>query len=189
MIGKFHIIEIIKDGHRSLYTDIDGYVRSKLSKILMFDILPLLIALLMVFLSNFSEKLSSFSSDILTGISIFSGLLFSVIIVIVDKAKVRKAEMIDNKNDEIKIHLSKYLLFSEQLVSQISLAIFTSFLVIISLISSLISIQNIDIPVFIIESLSFLGVVSIIYFSIQFFILLLVIISGMYSIFVSEISN
>jgi|SRR5690554_491469 len=189
MIGKFHILEVIKDGHKSLYTDIDGYIRNKASKIIIFDLAPIIISFVLFFMTDFSQHLKEFSSDILTGISIFSGLLFSLIIVIVDKAKTRKTELINNKNDEIKNYVNKYLRFSEQLISQISLSIIYSFTIIIILILSSISIDFFEVPLILNKILFSMGIITIVYFSIQFFILLLIIISGMYSVFISDISE
>lgn len=189
MLRKLHIWEIIKNGHKSLYHEIDGYKGNVIVKFLLFDLSPLIVSLFFVFFSNFHYKLEEFSSDILSGLSLFSGLLFSLIVVIVDKAKARKGSLLSSKNEEEKNYLSKYLLYSEQLITQISLSIIYSFSIIILLVLTQIQIENIPIPINIILFLYFAGITLITYFSIQFFILILIIISGMYSVFINELDN
>lgn len=189
MLNKLHLWEIIKNGHISLYHEIDGHKGSVRQKIIVFDFLPVVISFGLYFLTNFQSKLPEFSSDILSGLSIFSGLLFSLIVVIVDKAKTRKATLLSSENEEEKNYLTKYLLYSEQLVTQISLSIIYAFIVILLLILSLIRLENLNIPIEIMTIMSSIGIFLITYFSIQFFFLILLIISGMYSIFINDIDN
>ena len=189
MLNKLHLKEIVKSGHKSLYYEIDGHKGSLLQKIIFFDIFPIIISFGLYFFTNFQTMLPDFSSDILSGLSLFSGLLFSLIVVIVDKAKARKATLIASVNEEEKNYLTKYLLYSEQLVTQISLSIIYAFIVILLLIMGLIKLENCNISTEIIEIMSSVGMILITYFSIQFFILILLIISGMFSIFINDIDS
>lgn len=187
MLNKLHLREIFVNGHKSLAKEIDGQKGNILQKILIFDFLPVVISFFLFFYTNFQSMLPQFSSDILSGLSLFSGLLFSLIVVIVDKAKTRKANLLASSNEEEKNYLSKYLIYSEQLVTQISLSILYAFIVIFLLIFIRISLTNFNITHEFSTVLSTIGIILITYFSIQFLILILIIISGMFSIFINEI--
>lgn len=189
MLNKLHLREIIKNGHKSLYHEIDGHKGSVWQKIAVFDFSPFVISMGLYFLTNFQSKLPEFSSDILTGLSMFSGLLFSLIVVIVDKAKARKATLMTSENEEEKNYITKFLLYSGQLVTQISLSIIYAFIIIILLIINLIRIENLNISFEIMSIISLVGILLITYFSLQFLILILLIISGMYSVFIDDIHN
>lgn len=189
MLNKLHLCEIIKSGHKSLYQEIDGHKGNLIQKILIFDITPIIISIGLFLFTNFQNMLPDFSSDILSGLSLFSGLLFSLIVVIVDKAKARKATLLASTNEEEKNYLTKYLLYSEQLVTQISLSIIYAFTVILLLILGLIRLENLEVSSQVISLMCSIGIILITYFSIQFFILILLIISGMYSIFINDIDS
>jgi hypothetical protein len=190
MKGKFHLKEIIVNAHKSLYKDVNNNTISLSAKVIGFDVFPGLLAGLIICLGNSINLLKDFSESLLTTFSLFSGLLFSLIIVLVDKAKSRKLDLIKNDNEESKNYLKRYLNFSEQLISQISFSIILSFVVIIILLCSQLKFDNEWFNNSSIKMLQlYLSSFTLFYFSIQFIILLAVIISGMFSVFLEEIDN
>lgn len=190
MKDKFHLKEIIVNAHKSLYKDVNNNTISLSAKVIGFDVFPGLLAGLIIFLGNSINLLKDFSESLLTTFSLFSGLLFSLIIVLVDKAKSRKLDLIKNENDESKNYLKRYLNFSEQLISQISFSIILSFVVIIVLLCSQLKLDNEWFNNSSIKTFQlYLSSFTLFYFSIQFIILLAVIISGMFSVFLEEIDN
>jgi hypothetical protein len=183
---NFRIIEIFLNAHSSLYTDIAGIVKRKykIRKIALFDILPGVIALLFVYNSNTIDKNSDLINYLLLTCSIFSGLLFSLMIVIVDKAKRMKEIKDETKEGEF-YHLKKYLRFSRQLITKISFTILISLLIII-LISCIKFSFGIEIE-WLTKSKIYVVSFLIYYFSVQFLILIINIISDMYDVFKEEI--
>lgn len=154
-------------------------------KILFFDLMPGIISLFIIISGNSIIKNDSLVNYILVTCSIFAGLLFSLIVVIVDKAKRKK----DTKNPAIEsefYYLMKYLRFSRQLITKISFAIVVAFIdiVLIALLSLDFQIQHAFLDTTTTVIIGFL----IFYFFIQFGILILNIISDMYDVFTEEIS-
>ena len=189
MTYNFHIVEIVRYAHKSLYTDINGN-RSGLGwKLFLFDILPLLLAVLLIWLGNDLSVIEEISTYLFTTLSLFAGLLFSLIVVIVDKAKSKKLQ-ITSQDEEVLNYYQRYMNFSEQLITQISFTILLSLGIILFLFG-----KQLEVDV----GYSFHAEVCkwtnrgldglIYYFSFQFLIMLLIIISGMYSVFLDELKE
>ena len=183
------IKQIFIESHKALYTEDNGTVSSKKKalKIIFFDVLPLLIALYLIWSNNILKTESALINNILTICSIFAGLLFSLIIVIVDKAKKIKEEKSTKKEHDF-YFLKRYLRFSKHLIVKISFTIIISLLIIVFaiLINLNFGLGNM-IPwgaaIYKNHFLSFF----IYYFSIQFILLILDIVSDMYDVFIEEI--
>lgn len=146
------IRQIVLSGRSAFYQDQDGHVvpYRKALLIAAFDILP--VVFLPFCIDN--DVLTSnkeFVSHGLTVISIFAGLMFSVIVVIADKAKKRKVDiqkkrdlLISSKgsakgtdsninaglNEEEINGVTRYLLFARGSISLISYAIILSLMII-----------------------------------------------------------
>ncbi|SFF19381.1 hypothetical protein [Sunxiuqinia elliptica] len=180
--------QILKEAHKALYTEDTGDVSTikKIVKIFVFDLFPGLVAIFLIFTDNILDSSSSLIGSILTTCSIFAGLLFSLIIVIVDKAKKIK----ETKNEEVLsefYYLKKYLRFSKHLITKISYTILISLLVIVF--SAFLNL-NFGLGKYIsFVSTYKLHIISffIYYFSIQFILLIIDIVSDMYDVFLEEI--
>lgn len=153
---------------------------------IVFDIVPLILSIWIVKLGNTIYSRTEFIDYLLLSCSIFAGLLFSLIIVIVDKAKKIKEEK-STKNQDDFYYLSRYLRFSKELITKISYAIITCIVIIL-----IICIRGIDLGVpisyLVVNKPEILSLI-LFYFSIQFGILIINIISDMYAVFSEEIGN
>jgi hypothetical protein len=179
---------IIIEAHTALFTEISGIVKPKARfyKILLFDILPGLIAFYIVYLGNFFSKDSVMINYIMTTCSIFAGLLFSLIIVIVDKAKKMKETKSKDTENEF-YYLSRYLRFSRHLITKIAFTIIVSLSIIILLIFANLKLGiGSLIPLFS-DTKKYIISFCVIYLSIQFIYLIVNIISDMYDVFLEEI--
>ena len=183
------IKNIIKEAQVALYTDDDGNKRpyGVVKMVLLFHLLPLAVAIYFVCGGNILKGESPLVDNILVICSIFSGLLFSLIIVIVDKAKKIKVE-VNTKFEDQKGYMTRYLNFSKHLIVKISYAILISILIIALCIllnidlfseSTLLSVQNLKAPVV---------SILVLYFAIQFLLLIIDIVSDMYDVFLDEIN-
>lgn len=182
--------QIFIESHKALYTEDNGTViqKRRIFKIFLFDILPFIAALYMVLSNNIIKGDSDLIANILTICSIFAGLLFSLIIVIVDKAKKMKEEKNQEKESDF-YFLKKYLRFSKHLIVKIAFTIIVSLLIIV--LSATINIDfhiSTFLPKIAIYKGHFLSF-FIYYFSIQFILLILDIISDMYDVFLDEINT
>jgi len=181
---------IVKAAHKALFTEISGTVKpkAKRNKILLFDILPGLIAFFIIFKGNFLVKDSAMINYIMTTCSIFAGLLFSLIIVIVDKAKKIKETKSDKVENEF-YYLSRYLRFSRHLITKIAFTILVSLAIIILLILANLKLGIGNIIPILADTKKYIVSFLVIYFSIQFIYLIVNIISDMYDVFLEEIGT
>ena len=182
--------DIVYEAHTALFTEISGTVKPKAKyyKILVFDVIPGLIAFYIVFMGNFLEKGAVITNYIITTCSIFAGLLFSLIIVIVDKAKKMKETKSGQVENEF-YYLSRYLRFSRHLITKIAFTILLSLSIIILLIVANLKLGIGSLIPLLFDTKKYVISFFVIYLSIQFIYLIVNIISDMYDVFLEEIGK
>lgn len=124
------IYRIIKDGIKSLLYDIDGHRKSIIKIILFFVIVPLFVSLYIV---KFID-LSTIFDALLTCLSIFTALIFSVLFTVPDKLNQRIKDLQDKKDNATRGYLIRFYNFSKSFVQQISFVVILCFVLIILLI-------------------------------------------------------
>lgn len=130
MWTKIKISEIRKDAIHSLYKDYNGRVIKKKRVIWWyFYILPFIIMMMMLGFHLFVNK--DMASYFITGISIFAGLFFNLLLVVADKLNARKLLLENDTNEGTVNYVKRYRHFSEQLISQISYTIVLSIYIIL----------------------------------------------------------
>lgn len=130
------IIRIIKDGINSLFDNIEGNKNSKNKIRFIFIGIPLVIA---VYFRN--ENMSNIIDDLLSCLSIFTALIFSVLFIVPDKLSGRindlqekeKKEKEEEKNSTHN-YLIRYLNFSSIFIKQLSFTIVLCIVLIVLLI-------------------------------------------------------
>lgn len=190
----FHISEIIIETHKSLTRNKSNHKSKRIlyRKIIFFDVFPLILGTILFLLGNSIFSNENLVSYLLTTYSIFSALLFSLIIVIVDKAKKLKETLSLESQENIQ-YLKRYLLFSKNLITRISFTIVLSLILIFLLLLGTIEFSGLkkfvcDISRFI-EIWAVVVSMLVFYFSTQFFILIFQIVSSMYSVFIEELER
>lgn len=123
------IIRIIKGGIISLFYDIDGNKRSKFNVIFYFLIIPILVALYVK-----DKDLKDSIDVLLTCLSIFTALIFSVLFIVPDKLSQRIKDMRDRTDDGTHNYLIRFLNFSKIFVKQIAFIIILCLILIVLLI-------------------------------------------------------
>ncbi|MEP0984945.1 hypothetical protein [Ekhidna sp.] len=151
--------------------------------------IPAIVALTVVLLG--ASITSEISNYFITGISIFAGLFFNLLLVVADKMNVKKRILDLDSNEETKNYVIRYKHFSEQLISQISYAIVISLVLIILMFLThfgtwLSTIDAIDLTNFISFYIPILDTV-IFYFGVKFIIMLFVILSSMYVMLLDDL--
>mgnify|MGYP001088381890 CR=1 FL=1 len=119
---------IRKEAHGALYYDNRNRLIAKKWKLnLVYYALPIIISLILVLLNqNLTENSITY---FITGISIFAGLFFNLLIVVSDKMDKRKKQL-ESNFEPTNNYAKDYKLFSERLIASISYAILLSILVI-----------------------------------------------------------
>mgnify|MGYP003626455326 CR=1 FL=1 len=122
------LFDIRKEAHRSIYYDNRNRLNTSKCKLIFFYyVLPIIISLILVLLNH---KLTENSiTYFITGISIFAGLFFNLLIVVSDKMEKRKKQL-ESEFEPTSKYAKDYKLFSEGLIAAISYAIVLSILVI-----------------------------------------------------------
>lgn len=198
MLSETNLFLIIKDANKSLFTSIDGVIekKDKAIKLYIFDLLPTIISILIVISNGILNE--SLTNILITGLSIFSGLFFSLIFVVTEKAKEIRKEYTESTDDELINFKIRYLNFSKQLIAQISYSILIALMIIllafltkIELSSDLIRLpdyfQNgLALSKLIIPKLLYLILYILL---IRFLIVFVIILSSMYSMFLEQINN
>ena len=116
MLHKFNVLELIRDGFIEIKVCLNLYCN-----LFFHFILPLTISFVFAF---FSIKFDNdIISNIIGSISIFSGLLFSVIFVVTENYSKRKADLSNNFNEEAKSYLKRYKDFSKHISTLILFSI------------------------------------------------------------------
>lgn len=190
--NKIKIFEIRKDAINSLFKDIRGIETSrKRIVIFYYYIFPLFISLFLVFLGVKIDK--EIASYLITGISIFAGLFFNLLIVVSDKMKHRKI-FFNSEKEHLKNYAELYKNFSEQLTAYISYSIVLSLILIGLIFLTQIDVNNINFILltrksimvfeFIKDVFSFL----VFYFGNQFLLILTIILSNMYIMLIDDIN-
>src|SRR5690554_5151817 len=122
------LFEIRKEAHRSLYYGNRNRLIAKKWKLrLIYYGIPVLISITLIFLNQFLTENSI--TYFITGISIFAGLFFNLLIVVSDKMEKRKSQL-ESVYEPTSKYAKDYKLFSERLIASISYAILLSILVI-----------------------------------------------------------
>jgi len=122
------LFEIRKEAHRSLYYDNRNRLIAKKWKLrLIYYGIPVLISITLIFLNQFLTENSI--TYFITGISIFAGLFFNLLIVVSNKMEMRKLQL-ESVYEPTSKYAKDYKLFSERLIASISYAILLSILVI-----------------------------------------------------------
>jgi hypothetical protein len=125
MWTKIKIWEIRKDALESLKKDYNGrIVKNKKIVISYYYLLPFLISIVFLAIGVTIDK--EIANYFITGISIFAGLFFNLLLVVADKLNIRKRLLDNDPNEETRNYVKRYRHFSEQLISQISYGIIIS---------------------------------------------------------------
>lgn len=128
MFSKFNLIELFKDGFSEIR------ISSKLSySIFWHFVFPILLSFIFLLFSITIDN--DIISNIISSISIFSGLLFSVIFVVTENYSKRKNRMSNDSNEEAKSYLKRYKDFTEHITT---LILFSVAIAIISIVFLLI---------------------------------------------------
>ena len=122
------LFDIRKEALNALYYDNrNRLIASKWTLNLVYYGLPIMISAALVLLN---QKLTNDSiTYFITGISIFAGLFFNLLIVVSDKMDKRKKQL-ESNYEPTSDYAKDYKLFSERLIASISYAILLSILVI-----------------------------------------------------------
>lgn len=112
MFKRFNLKELLKDGLKEIILS-----DKKLYSILFHIILPLAIAVVFILFNVFFDN--DIISNLISSISIFSGLLFSVIFVVIENYSKRREGLGTNPNEEKKNYLKRYKIFAEQVTTLI----------------------------------------------------------------------
>ena len=142
MLHKFNVLELIRDGFIEIKVCLNLYCN-----LFFHFILPLTISFVFIF---FNVSLDNdIISNIIGSISIFSGLLFSVIFVVTENYSKRKNDLSNNFNEEAKKYLKRYKEFSKHISTlilfSILIAMFSIVLLLLFLFISKASIYGLDI--------------------------------------------
>jgi len=198
MLSETNLFLIIKDANKSLFTSIDGVIekKDKAIKLYIFDLLPIIISILIVTSNGILNE--SLTNILITGLSIFSGLFFSLIFVVTEKAKEIRKEYTESTDDELINFKIRYLNFSKQLIAQISYSILIALMIILLAFLTKIELSSdlIRFPNYFQNglALSKLIIPKLLYFIlyillIRFLIVFVIILSSMYSMFLEQINN
>jgi hypothetical protein len=198
MLSETNLFLIIKDANKSLFTSIDGVIekKDKAIKLYIFDLLPIIISILIVTSNGILNE--SLTNILITGLSIFSGLFFSLIFVVTEKAKEIRKEYTESTDDELINFKIRYLNFSKQLIAQISYSILIALMIILLAFLTKIELSSdlIRLPNYFQNglALSKLIIPKLLYFIlyillIRFLIVFVIILSSMYSMFLEQINN
>jgi len=128
MLDKLNILEIRKDAISSIQKG-----SSKLSFILVYYGIPLVCAVA-IHLVNYDVNTDLFG-NLISGISLFAALLFSIIFVVSNNLNSRKNQYKSNDEENIR-YLSNYKNFANSLVSLISYTIVKAIMIVVILIIS-----------------------------------------------------
>ena len=123
------IIRIIKDGINSLFYNIDGKKNSTIKICIFFIVIPFIVAI------YFKDKdMKGIIDALLSCLSIFAALIFSVLFIVPDKLSQRIKYLQEKKDDGTHNYLIRFLNFSRIFVKQVSFIIILCIVLIILLI-------------------------------------------------------
>ena len=190
---KIKISEIRKDALNNLFKQHNGekVVNEKVVKFYYY-ILPIIVSIVVLLLGVTIKE--SIASYLITGISIFAGLFFSLLITVSDKMNKRK-ELQKSLSETDVNYFKLYKKFSEQLIAYISYEIVLSVILIILILFTFIDVDDFNfliITTFVINLFKVLNIVLnflIFYYGIKFLYILLIILSSMYVMLLDDINR
>lgn len=124
MIDKINILEIRNDAIDILKKDSSSW-----SFYFVYYVFPIIISLIIIFCLSININTDLFR-NLIAGISLFSGLLFSIIFIVSNNYKDRKVSY-NSKDEENKRYLKAYYDFSTNLISLISYSIIKALYIIV----------------------------------------------------------
>ncbi|PRX56372.1 hypothetical protein CLV81_0369 [Flagellimonas meridianipacifica] len=126
---KLSIWEIKRDAVSSLYKNENGDSSKKWVANFYYNIIPFVVSLILVVFGVFLT--SDVSNYLITGVSIFAGLFFNLLLIIADKLKLRRELLESNDTEAKENYLKRFEIFSSHFISTISYAIILSLWLII----------------------------------------------------------
>ena len=124
MLSKLNVFEICKDGSNA--------IRGENKKSVFFLIYWLCPVMLAAALWHFDYYISKdISSDIVGGIGLFAGLMFTLLFVVTNSYRTRKEQLSKDESEESKNYLDRYNTFAQNTVSLISYSIVKAGLIIL----------------------------------------------------------
>jgi hypothetical protein len=167
----------VKDGIKSLFYNIDGNRKKVFPIVFYFFLIPLLLGCL----SYYKRWILPIESIdfIISTLGIFTALIFGVIFIAPDKFSQRIEIYKDKKDDATNNYLIRYENFAKIFVEQIALLILYSIVIIILLFALLLFDKN--------EILMFVLNAGIFFLSLQFIMLLFVLLSNIYILLKDDI--
>ena len=192
-MNNFRFKTIRKETLRCLYRD-DRDKKYKNHRYItgVYYLLPFLLAFILVLFEFFltNDSINYF----ITGISIFAGLFFNLLIVVSDKM-IKRKELLNSVYQASQDYANRYKLMSERLIAAISYAILLSVLII-----GLMFMSQVDYKIFGVfmkpETVLTINLVSdyffnfvSYYFGFQFVCILLLILSKIYEILIHEMNT
>ena len=193
MWNNIKLNEIRKQAKESLkYKDFNANSTTKVYLLYLY-LLPVLFALVLLSLGLFIEK--EIASYFITSISIFAGLFFSLLFIVTDKYNTKKdklKELTEEGDKEACNYLIRYKNFSKFLIRQISFTIVLAVVLILtlSIIYFLPLFPQMDSMIWkyfkLIAKYLLNGIIY--YWSAQFIVFLIVILSNMYVMLLDDIN-
>ncbi|NMH23895.1 hypothetical protein [Flavobacterium solisilvae] len=190
---KIKISEIRKDALNNLFKQHNGekVANEKVVKFYYY-ILPIVVSVVLLSLGVTIKE--SIASYLVTGISIFAGLFFSLLITVSDKMNKRKE--LQKSLNEIDINYFKlYKKFSEQLIAYISYEIVLSVILIVLILFTFLSIDDFNFLIVTNFTTNLFFILNLIlnflifYYGIKFLYILLIILSSMYVMLLDDINT
>lgn len=139
---SFKLRNIRKEANLTLFRDDRGNLVAKKPKLYFFHYgIPLILSIILVVLNQLltTDSITYF----ITGISIFAGLFFNLLIVVSDKMERRKSLLL-SKYEPTNRYAEQYKSFSEGLIATISYAIILSILLIGLMFFTQVDYENLD---------------------------------------------
>lgn len=192
MWNKIRILEIRKEAFESLkYIDDNASEKSNIYMLYMY-ILPLVASALLLLIGIFITD--DIATYLITSISIFAGLFFSLLFIVTERYNSKKEQLRSNENEEVLNYLIRYKNFSKFLIRQISYTIVLAIVLILLMALIYFSPQVPQLNLFgygeMIRTICkyiFNGVIY--YFGCQFLIFIIVILGNTYVMLSDDINN
>jgi len=189
MFKKIRIFEIRKDALNSLKKNLKCEIENSKS-IRTYYILSFAVAIgLFVLGVSVSSEMADY---FITGISIFSGLFFNLLIVITEKFEEKRKTLSINPTLEQKDYIQRLKCFSIKIIAQISHSIVLSVLLILSFVLTKIDIIRIlclDVSESAYVLIERSASLPVFLFGTQFLFFLLIVLSGLYSVLLDGVEN
>lgn len=176
MLRLLNIRDIIIDGYRAIGNKNWKFI------IFVFWLFPILIAGLLWHWGCCIP--TDITSDVISGIGLFAGLMFTLLFIVTTNYKTRKQQLLKNENDEEQSYLQRYYQFTQCAVALISYSIVKAGIIILLTIiyNSLSSLEVYNLPISVVSSLLTI-------FWIQFIIIIVRILKEMYTMLYDDIEK